>query len=300
MTTQPTGPQPADPKIEFNPSAGLIRVVDPRIFRADRRGWCSAVAAAAAGRQGVRAVRLDLDTASCEIQFHAGPLAAAMADVLAGSLSRGRPVQRNCRRIAAFMVLAAVVATRDLESPYRLSRRRGRPALDLENTAQRAWAGGDRPRGSEWFPGRSITACRRFTGPGRGAGIVPGRPQDGDAGDPVRPATAGPGAACRDRGAGCYRQTKRPGRASTGVAAGPRLGAEHPGDRPETPALPWFGRGIVRLDLRRSDMCREFRPPPSPSSPATTWPDRRSCCMHASRGRASSGRSSRNGARATD
>ncbi len=86
MTAKPASQAPVDVKIEFSQRGRLIRVVDPRIFRVDRRGWCSTVAEAAACRQGVRAVRLDVETATCEIQFTSGPMAPAMADVLAASM----------------------------------------------------------------------------------------------------------------------------------------------------------------------------------------------------------------------
>jgi len=86
MSAKAASHEPVDVRIEFSESAGLIRVVDPRIFRDDRRGWCSGMAEAAASRQGVRAVRLDLETATCEIQFTSGPKAPAMADVLAASM----------------------------------------------------------------------------------------------------------------------------------------------------------------------------------------------------------------------
>jgi uncharacterized membrane protein YbaN (DUF454 family) len=86
MTAKPASREPVDVKIEFSQSAGLIRVVDPRLFSTDRRGWCLTVAEAAASRQGVQAVRLDLKTATCEIQFTSGPMAPAMADVLAASM----------------------------------------------------------------------------------------------------------------------------------------------------------------------------------------------------------------------
>jgi len=97
ISAKPASQEPADVKIEFSQSAGLIRVVDPRIFRTDRRGWCSTVAEAAASRQGVRAVRLDLETATCEIQFTSGPMAPAMADVLAASMRVANQSSTNPR-----------------------------------------------------------------------------------------------------------------------------------------------------------------------------------------------------------
>ena len=88
MRATPASPQPLDVKIELSPSDGLIRVVDPRIFGTHRRAWCLALAEAAASCPDVRAIRLDLETATCEIRFASGPGAgaAAMADVLAASM----------------------------------------------------------------------------------------------------------------------------------------------------------------------------------------------------------------------
>ncbi len=97
MSANSAGHEPVDVKIEFSESAGLIRVVDPRIFRADRRGWCSTLAESAASRQGVRAVRLDLETATCEIQFTSGPMAPAMAEVLAASMHVANQSSTNPR-----------------------------------------------------------------------------------------------------------------------------------------------------------------------------------------------------------
>src|SRR5271166_3488102 len=97
MSAQPASREPVDVKIEISQSAGLIRVVDARIFRDDRRGWCSRMAEAAASRQGVQAVRLDLETATCEIQFMSGPRAPAMADVLAASMRVANQSSTNPR-----------------------------------------------------------------------------------------------------------------------------------------------------------------------------------------------------------
>jgi uncharacterized membrane protein YbaN (DUF454 family) len=97
MITKPASHEPGDVKIEFNQSAGLIRVVDPRLFHVGRRGWCSKVAEAAVIRQEVRAVRLDLEKSTCEIQFHSGPMASAMADVLATALRMANQSSANTR-----------------------------------------------------------------------------------------------------------------------------------------------------------------------------------------------------------
>src|SRR5271165_5679531 len=74
---------PGDMKIEISQSAGMVRVLDPRIFRGQRRDWCRALADSAAGCPEVQAVRLDLEMAVCEIQFVAQSSAHSMAGVLA-------------------------------------------------------------------------------------------------------------------------------------------------------------------------------------------------------------------------
>jgi uncharacterized membrane protein YbaN (DUF454 family) len=83
-----------DPRIEIDEAGRLIKVHDPRLFRGDRRHWCLRLTEAAASRPGVHSVRLDLNTASFEIQFAALPsesastsLANAMADVFAAAMS---------------------------------------------------------------------------------------------------------------------------------------------------------------------------------------------------------------------
>ena len=83
-------------KIEISQSTGVVRVLDPRIFREDRRAWCRALADHAAGCRDVRSVRLDLDAAACEIRFVAEPSAHAMAGVLAASI-RAADAPRSCR-----------------------------------------------------------------------------------------------------------------------------------------------------------------------------------------------------------
>jgi len=97
ITAKPESQEPVDVKIEFSQSAGLIRVVDPRIFRDNRRSWCFTLAVAAVSRRGVRAVRLDLETSTCEIQFTSGPMATAMAKVLAASIRVANQSSTNPR-----------------------------------------------------------------------------------------------------------------------------------------------------------------------------------------------------------
>ncbi len=80
------------PRIEIDEVGRLIKVHDPRLFRADRRQWCRKLVEAAARRPGVDLVRLDLNSASFEMQFAAVPSVSAspvreMADVFADAMS---------------------------------------------------------------------------------------------------------------------------------------------------------------------------------------------------------------------
>jgi uncharacterized membrane protein YbaN (DUF454 family) len=119
-----TGRGPVDLNIEISEGSGLIRVVDSRLFRADRRDWCRSLAEAAATRRGVHAVSLDLETATCEIQFAVGrsapaPSARSMADVFAAAMGeanasnvgpetpRGRSSRWLSRRPQAWSSLTA-------------------------------------------------------------------------------------------------------------------------------------------------------------------------------------------------
>lgn len=97
MSARPASHEPVEVKIEFSESAGRIRVVDPRIFRADRRDWCSTLAEAAATRPEVQVVRLDVDSATCEIRFTPGAAGPAMADVLASSMRVANQSSTNPR-----------------------------------------------------------------------------------------------------------------------------------------------------------------------------------------------------------
>ena len=114
------GREPDDLKIEINERAGLIRVVDSRVFRPERREWCRALAEAAVARRGVEAVSLDLVTATCEIQFAVGisqpaPSARAMADVFAEVMGEThasidgpeKPRRRSSRRSPGWTSLTA-------------------------------------------------------------------------------------------------------------------------------------------------------------------------------------------------
>jgi uncharacterized membrane protein YbaN (DUF454 family) len=79
-------------KIEIDEVGRLIKVHDQRLFRAGRRQWCRKLVEGAASRPGVDLVRLDLNSASFEIQFAAVPPVSAsparvMADVFADAMS---------------------------------------------------------------------------------------------------------------------------------------------------------------------------------------------------------------------
>jgi uncharacterized protein len=84
-----------DLKIEISQSAGTVRVSDPRLFRDDRREWCRALADSASTGRDVRAVRLNLETAACEIQFVAQASAHVMASVLAESMRAADQPRRS-------------------------------------------------------------------------------------------------------------------------------------------------------------------------------------------------------------
>jgi len=117
---QTPGREPVDSKIEINERAGLIRVVDSRVFRPERREWCRALAEAAVARRGVEAVGLDLVTATCEIRFvvevsQPALSARAMADVFAEVMGEphasidgpDRPRRRSSRRSPGWTSLTA-------------------------------------------------------------------------------------------------------------------------------------------------------------------------------------------------
>jgi uncharacterized membrane protein YbaN (DUF454 family) len=58
--------------IEIDDAAGALRVFDPRAFCPGRRGFCRRLLAAATRRSGVRKAEIDLDAASCRIEFGRG------------------------------------------------------------------------------------------------------------------------------------------------------------------------------------------------------------------------------------
>ena len=58
--------------IEFDESAGLVRIYDPRLFQAGRRGFCERLLKAASRQPGIRKAEVDLAAASCQIEFCPG------------------------------------------------------------------------------------------------------------------------------------------------------------------------------------------------------------------------------------
>ena len=58
--------------IEFDESAGLVRIYDPRMFQAGRRDFCERLLKAASRQPGIRKAEVDLAAASCQIEFCPG------------------------------------------------------------------------------------------------------------------------------------------------------------------------------------------------------------------------------------
>jgi uncharacterized membrane protein YbaN (DUF454 family) len=58
--------------IEFDESAGSVRVYDPRLFQAARRGFCERLLKAASSQPRISRAHIDLASASCQIDFSAG------------------------------------------------------------------------------------------------------------------------------------------------------------------------------------------------------------------------------------
>jgi uncharacterized membrane protein YbaN (DUF454 family) len=58
--------------IEFDESAGSVRIYDPRLFQAGRRGFCERLLKAASRQPGIRKAEIDLASASCQIEFSPG------------------------------------------------------------------------------------------------------------------------------------------------------------------------------------------------------------------------------------
>jgi uncharacterized membrane protein YbaN (DUF454 family) len=67
--------------IEFDELEGLVRVYDPRLFRAARRDFCERLLEAAARQPGIHKAEIEFASASCQIEFSPGSNAPrSMAD----------------------------------------------------------------------------------------------------------------------------------------------------------------------------------------------------------------------------
>lgn len=117
---KPSSRPSSDRKIEIADRAGLLRVVDSRIFRTDRREWCRSMAEAAVRQNGVDSASLDLEAATCEIQFSLrpsipAPTKRAMADAFAAALLEAnasitaseKPGRRSSRSPTTWIYLSA-------------------------------------------------------------------------------------------------------------------------------------------------------------------------------------------------
>ncbi len=58
--------------IEFDASAGSLRIYDPRLFQAGRRGFCERLLKAASRQPGIIKAEVELASASCQIEFSPG------------------------------------------------------------------------------------------------------------------------------------------------------------------------------------------------------------------------------------
>jgi uncharacterized membrane protein YbaN (DUF454 family) len=70
--------------IEFDERGGSVRVYDPRLFQAGRRGFCERLLEAASRQPGIHKAEVDLASASCQIEFSPGSTTSqCMADSFA-------------------------------------------------------------------------------------------------------------------------------------------------------------------------------------------------------------------------
>jgi hypothetical protein len=68
-------------EIEFDESAGSVRIYDPRLFQAGRRGFCERLLKAASRQSGISKAEVDLGSASCQIEFcHGSQTPQSMVD----------------------------------------------------------------------------------------------------------------------------------------------------------------------------------------------------------------------------
>lgn len=62
--------------IEFDESAGALRIYDPRLFQAGRRDFCKRLLKAASRQPGIIKAEVELASASCQIEFSPGSQSA--------------------------------------------------------------------------------------------------------------------------------------------------------------------------------------------------------------------------------
>ena len=73
--------------IELDERSGLVRLYDPRLFRAGRRGFCERLLRAASGQPAIHKAEIDLASATCQIEFNPGSNAPrCMADSVVHAL----------------------------------------------------------------------------------------------------------------------------------------------------------------------------------------------------------------------
>ena len=104
-------------------AAGVFRVADPRVFRAEGRAFCRAWVAAALAEPGVRTATVDLATATASIEFEPGSTSAsAMAGTFAAAVRRAlaSPARPPSRR-PDWVALAGFAAP--APSPWEVTRR---------------------------------------------------------------------------------------------------------------------------------------------------------------------------------
>jgi uncharacterized membrane protein YbaN (DUF454 family) len=91
-----TASDSARPLVEMDESAGTLRVNDARLITKDRLAFCRRLVDAVARRPGVRKIMVDLASASCRVEFHAGELNAhKMAATFAGCVHEACEAARD-------------------------------------------------------------------------------------------------------------------------------------------------------------------------------------------------------------
>ncbi len=87
------------PDIAIDEQAGTVRVCDPRLFRAGRRAFCRRLLEAATCRPGISQVEIDLESASCRLEFGPGAVAAPeMASTFAAAVRAATEEYPNAER----------------------------------------------------------------------------------------------------------------------------------------------------------------------------------------------------------